>query len=95
MMAEGLKVFPKQAKSLAVEGSRGYNKSGPEGATNTRPGPDHSEPDKEVRTMADGSQYSDSAPSGKIEQTPNNWKRLGDLARALVSKGVQPCSPGK
>ena len=42
--------------------------NGPGGATNARPGPDHRRSVKETATMADISQYSDSAPFGNPEQ---------------------------
>jgi hypothetical protein len=57
-------------------------------ATNEHPSPNHSEPVREVRQMADASQYSDSAPTGKTEQDSNTWKSLGDLARALVERAA-------
>ena len=58
--------------------------NGPEKRGKRSPGPNHSEPVREVRQMADASQYSDSAPTGKSEPNQNTWKSLGDLARALV-----------
>lgn len=62
--------------------------NGPRIRANGVPGPDHSEPAREVRTMADTSQYSDSAQSGKTEQ-PENWKPIGQLARALVERAAK------
>ena len=63
--------------------------NGPDERGKRSPGPDHSEPVREVRTMADVSQYSDSAQSGNPEPTANTWKPLGDLARALVERAAQ------
>lgn len=34
----------------------------------------------------DGTEYTDSAPSGKTEPKANTWKPLGDLASALVER---------
>lgn len=64
--------------------------SGPGGATNATPGPEQREPVREVHTMPDDSQYTESAPKGKIEQN-SNWKPIGTLARALVEKAVAKC----
>lgn len=65
--------------------------SGPGGASNAQPGPEQREPVREVHTMPDDSQYNDSAPKGKEEQS-SNWKPVGILARALVEKAVAKCA---
>lgn len=65
--------------------------SGPGILAKGRPGPDHSEPVREVRTMADTSQYSDSTSQNKTERPANTWRAIGELARAAVEKAVAKC----
>lgn len=49
----------------------------------TPSGPNHSDPEKEDRPMADYGQYTDSAQADNPEQF-GNWKSIGDLARKIV-----------
>ena len=55
----------------------------PDTVLETLSGPNHSEPFTEAQTMADGSQYTDSAQADNPEQS-DNWKSIGELARRIV-----------
>lgn len=77
-----------QRFALVAHADGAMNESGPGSATNAHPGPDHSEPYTEVRTMADTSQYPDSGTANKSEQ-PANWKPIGILARALAERAAK------
>lgn len=61
----------------------GINEAGRNGAGNTIPALEHSEPDMEVRHMSHYGHYGDSAPADNTEQS-SNWKSIGELARRLV-----------
>ncbi len=58
--------------------------NGPQQVVEHPRGPNHGDLSEEIATMADSSQYNESARLGKTEQPANTWKPIGDLARALV-----------
>ena len=70
-------------KNLQENPQHAINEAGRNGATNTIPALEHSEPSQEVRHMSHYGHYGDSHPQDKTEQF-DNWKSIGELARRLV-----------
>ena len=71
------------SKVLESRPKTGINEAGRNGAGNTIPALEHSEPSQEVRHMSHYGHYGDSSPEDKTEQS-SNWKSIGELARRLV-----------
>lgn len=70
------------SKSLQIMAEYAKNETG-RNAASTASGPHHSEPDKEVRQMADASQYSDSIALINQEHS-DNWKPIGVVVARLI-----------
>lgn len=70
------------SKPLQLMAEYAKNEAG-RNAASTASGPNHSEPEKEVRQMADESQYSDSIALINQEHS-DNWQPIGVVVARLI-----------